>query len=240
MLTADKNVLPDPGKGAVDCHVPARKSAVSQVPRLESNSMKESGTIETKTPLIMTVELVKLTEAAGPGNLGLKTALSQITSPAGIAWLLNFVVKHALAIHGVEEGVADVTVEVEGLVVDTLVEVEKLVTDVMIEVEEIVTDTGVELEEIVIDTGVELEEIVTDTGVELEELVSDTRVEVSEVVVELSVVVAKEGSIVRKTPANKAAIVGEKRILSYGKEEYLSSIVRPLKGFARRRIERGN
>jgi hypothetical protein len=84
MLTADKNVLPDPGKGAVDRHVPARKSAVPQVCRLEFSCMKESGDVETKTPLIMTVELVKLTRAVAPENLGLKTALSQITSPPGI------------------------------------------------------------------------------------------------------------------------------------------------------------
>jgi hypothetical protein len=83
MLTADKNVFPDPGRGAVVSHAPPT-SCVLQDCWLELIWMKESGGVgETGEPLMVTTELVKLTVPAGPGNLGLKTALSQITSPGG-------------------------------------------------------------------------------------------------------------------------------------------------------------
>jgi len=55
MLTADKNVLPDPGRGAAVCHVPPVKFTVPQVWRLELSCTKESGgAVETCTPLIVT------------------------------------------------------------------------------------------------------------------------------------------------------------------------------------------
>jgi hypothetical protein len=55
MLTADRNVFPAPGRGAVVCHVPPMNCAVPQVWRLESSCMKESGGIvETWTLLIIT------------------------------------------------------------------------------------------------------------------------------------------------------------------------------------------
>lgn len=80
MLTADKNVLPDPGRGTVACHSPATNCAVLQVCRLEFSCITESGTGNV-APLIVTLELVKLTVAELPGNLGLKAALNQTTSP---------------------------------------------------------------------------------------------------------------------------------------------------------------
>ena len=46
---------------------------------------------ETRTLLILTLELVKLTVADPPWNLGLKTALNQTTSPEGTDWLLKCV-----------------------------------------------------------------------------------------------------------------------------------------------------
>jgi hypothetical protein len=45
MLTADKNVLPDPGSGATVCHVPLTSCAAPQDCRLELSCMKESGGI---------------------------------------------------------------------------------------------------------------------------------------------------------------------------------------------------
>ena len=55
MLTADKNVLPDPGRGAVVCHVPPTNCAVPQDCRLESSCIKESGgVVETSTVFIIT------------------------------------------------------------------------------------------------------------------------------------------------------------------------------------------
>jgi hypothetical protein len=84
MLTADKNVLPDPGRGAVVCQSPFTYCEVPQDCRLESSCIKESGGDgETWTLLIVTLELVKLTLAELPENLGLKTALNQTTSPEG-------------------------------------------------------------------------------------------------------------------------------------------------------------
>jgi hypothetical protein len=52
-------------------------------------------------PLIVTVEPVKVTVAELPENLGLKTALSQITSPWGGVWLLKCVEKHTFGPQGV-------------------------------------------------------------------------------------------------------------------------------------------
>jgi hypothetical protein len=55
MLTADKNVLPDPGRGAVVCQSPPTYCAVPQDCRLESSSILESGGVgETWMPLIVT------------------------------------------------------------------------------------------------------------------------------------------------------------------------------------------
>ena len=99
-LTADKNVLPDPGRGAAACHSPLTNSAVPQVCRLEISCIKESGT-GNGAPLIVTVELVKLTVAEVPENFGLKAALSQTTSPEGGPWLLNCVEKHMFGAQGV-------------------------------------------------------------------------------------------------------------------------------------------
>ena len=58
---------------------------------------------------------MKLTEAEVPENLGLKTALSQIMSPGGGVWLLNWVEKHTFIAHGVDVGVVDVVVLVDGV-----------------------------------------------------------------------------------------------------------------------------
>jgi len=118
MLTADKNVLPDPGRGATACHSPLVNCAVPQDCRLDSSCIEESGA-GTWAPLIVTTELVKLTVLRLPENLGLKTALSQTTSPAGTDWLLKFVEKHTLLAHGVEVGV--VVVVVLGVIVVVVV-----------------------------------------------------------------------------------------------------------------------
>ena len=99
-LTADKNVLPDPGRGAVACHAPPDNVASPQVVRLELSVITESGT-GNLTPPIVTVEPVKLTVAELPENLGLKTALNQTTSPWGGVWELNCVVKHTFGPQGV-------------------------------------------------------------------------------------------------------------------------------------------
>ena len=68
--------------------------------RLELNCIKESGTGNV-APLIVTEELVKLTVAELPGNLGLNAALNQITSPGGGIWLLKCVEKHTFGPQGV-------------------------------------------------------------------------------------------------------------------------------------------
>jgi hypothetical protein len=122
MLTADKNVLPDPGRGATVSHVPPRNCAVPQDCRVDSSCMKEFGGVgETWTLLIITRELVKLTALRVPENLGLKTALSQTMSPDGTDWLLKLVEKHTSLAHGVEVGVVDVEVlDVEVLDVEVL------------------------------------------------------------------------------------------------------------------------
>jgi hypothetical protein len=101
MLTAEKKVLPDPGKGAVVCHWPLTYSAVLQVFWLDLRLMNESGgMVELCTPLMVTTELVKLTRAEEPENLGLKAALSQTTSPAGTDWLLKWVEKQTFFAQG--------------------------------------------------------------------------------------------------------------------------------------------
>ena len=101
MLTADKNVLPDPGRGAVACHALLTNSAVPQDCWFEFSCTKESGGHgETRTPLILTLELVKLTVVDPAWNLGLKTALNQTTSPEGTDWLLKCVEKHTFRPHG--------------------------------------------------------------------------------------------------------------------------------------------
>ena len=118
MLTADRNVLPDPGRGALACHAPPASCAVPQDCRLELNWMKEfGGDGETTTPLIVTWELVKLTVAEEPENLGLKAALNQTTSPPGTDWLLKCVEKHTCGAQGVEVGDVDVVVVVVVVVV---------------------------------------------------------------------------------------------------------------------------
>ena len=99
-LTADKNVLPDPGRGAVACHTPLANAAVPQVCRPDFRLIMESGTANV-TPLIVTSEPVKLTVAELPENLGLKAALNQITSPWGGVWLLKCVEKHTFGPQGV-------------------------------------------------------------------------------------------------------------------------------------------
>jgi hypothetical protein len=113
MLTAEKKVLPDPGKGAVACHWPLTYSAVLQVCWLDWRLMNESGgMVELCTPLMVTMELVKLTRAEEPENLGLKAALSQTTSPAGTDWLLKWVEKQTWFAQGVVVGVVVVMDEV--------------------------------------------------------------------------------------------------------------------------------
>ena len=55
MLTADKNVLPDPGRGATVSHSPPTNCAVPQDCRVELSCMKESGgSGETWTLFIVT------------------------------------------------------------------------------------------------------------------------------------------------------------------------------------------
>jgi hypothetical protein len=130
MLTAEKKVLPDPGKGAVVCHWPLTYSAVLQVCWLDWRLMNESGgMVELCTPLMVTMELVKLTRAEEPENLGLKAALSQTTSPAGTDWLLKWVEKQTLFAQGVVVGVVVVMDEVVDEV-DEVVDEEKVVDDV--------------------------------------------------------------------------------------------------------------
>jgi len=137
MLTADKNVLPDPGRGAVVCHTPPMSCAVLQLCRLESSCMKESGgVVELWTELMMTRVFVKLTVLRVPENLGLKTALSQTISPDGTDWLLNPTEKHTFLAHGVDVGVVEVVllevvvVEVDVLEI-TVLEVDVLEVDVL-------------------------------------------------------------------------------------------------------------
>jgi hypothetical protein len=137
MLTADKNVLPDPGRGAVVCHTPPMSCAVLQLCRLESSCMKESGgVVELWTELMMTRVFVKLTVLRVPENLGLKTALSQTISPDGTDWLLNPTEKHTFLAHGVDVGVIEVVLleavvaEVDVLEV-TVLEVDVLEVDVL-------------------------------------------------------------------------------------------------------------
>jgi hypothetical protein len=73
MLTADRKVLPDPGKGATVCHAPLTNCTVPQDRMLESSWMKESGGVgETWSVLMRTRALVKLTAARSPEKLGLE------------------------------------------------------------------------------------------------------------------------------------------------------------------------
>lgn len=131
MLTAEKKVLPDPGKGAVVCHWPLTYCAVLQVCWLDWRLMNESGgMVELCTPLMVTMELVKLTRAEEPENLGLKAALSQTTSPAGTDWLLKLVEKQTFFAQGVVVGVVVVD-EVVVVVVDDVGDV--VVDDVVYE-----------------------------------------------------------------------------------------------------------
>jgi hypothetical protein len=71
---------------------PPTSDEVPQVCRPDISVIKESGT-ENAAPLIVTVELVKLTVAELPENLGLKTALNQSTFGDCTGWLLKCVVK---------------------------------------------------------------------------------------------------------------------------------------------------
>jgi hypothetical protein len=151
MLTADKNVLPDPGRGADACHAPFTNCAVLQVCRLASSCIEESGA-ENWAPLIVTVESVKLTVLIVPENLGLKTALSQTTSPGGTDWLLNCVEKHTPVAHGVEVGEVHVVVVVicmRVLVLYTVVGIALVtVLVIMIEVVVVVVVVVVELQKV--------------------------------------------------------------------------------------------